>query len=205
MTIQNNGVEWFDVRDPAYQHMPFIVSFDWGFTDKAVAVFTLIDEANRNYIIFDVLARNKMYPSDIARLVQQKIKYYGEDRCIRKVADPSIAAKHAGNSVRDQMYSTGLQFELGNNDRQGGYMFMYALIKQQRLLAMVQPENNYLVDNNMINTKEFWDTVPNLVLDSKNKDNVADNQDDHCYDSTRYGVMALDESPYNELYSSYYN
>ena len=182
---ENNGVKWFDIRE---LQLPYIIGLDWGFRSKAVAVFVAIDRAGR-FIIFDEIVRSGVTPADFAVLIKNKMQYYGAERCLRRIADSAIGQHFDGNSVREQFYAEGLHFENANKDRAGGYMLLYSLFKKKRLFALVGG------DDYTCSTKNFWATVPTLITDEKQCDDIMQypKQDDHEYDALRYALMGLND------------
>lgn len=103
-------------------------------------------------------------------------------RRITGVADPSIFAKDRGESIADTMAKVGVYWSPGDNHRIAG--------KMQYHYRMAFDEHGRSMFYVFRNCKEFIRTVPNLVYDEKNVEDVDTTQEDHIYDECRYVLMS---------------
>ncbi|MDH5527408.1 MAG: terminase family protein [Nitrospirota bacterium] len=98
------------------------------------------------------------------------------------VADPAIFGSHDGPSVAERMARHGLAFKRAVNDRAAGFQEM-----RSRLTGM-DGRPMLVVFSGC--TDGFLRTVPNLVLDTHNPEDVDTTQEDHAYDEARYACMS---------------
>lgn len=86
-----------------------------------------------------------------------------------------------GQSIATMLQARGLWFEPANNERIAGWARLRSLL-QRGLLYVREGEAPNLLR-----------TLPNLVRDPNNPDDVKDKQEDHPAEALRYGVMAMPE------------
>lgn len=103
-------------------------------------------------------------------------------RRITGVADPSIFSKDHGESIADLMAKVGVYWSPGDNHRIAG--------KMQYHYRMAFDEHGRSMFYVFRNCPEFIRTVPNLVYDEKNVEDVDTTQEDHIYDECRYVLMS---------------
>lgn len=126
-------------------------------------------------------------PARIAR----EIKQIEQDdpnikgRTVRGVADPSIFDESRGESVAQMMEREGVFFDRGDNARIAGKMQVH------HRLAFDQ---NGIPGLAVFHTcRHFIRTVPALVYDSTNVEDVNTSMEDHIYDEMRYVVMEFSQ------------
>lgn len=126
-------------------------------------------------------------PARIAR----EIKQIEQDdpnlkgRTVRGVADPSIFDESRGESVAQMMEREGVFFDRGDNARIAGKMQVH------HRLAFDQ---NGIPGLTVFHTcRHFIRTVPALVYDSTNVEDVNTSMEDHIYDEMRYVVMEFSQ------------
>lgn len=208
LTKKNNGVNYknqdgsyFDIR---MRNFPYIIGLDWGFSnDYAVAVFIAIDLQNGRYILFDEIVEKRATPLEFAQLIKNKIKLYGKERCLIKIADTNIGRKeNSENTTRHQFLNAGLRFQNPHKDRSNGYLFLYSLIKQKRFLAMVYNREDQMMG---MTTDYFWNSVPNLLLSEQGSADIAQHpkQEDNGYDAIRYVLYTFHKNRY--FYKDWFN
>ena len=106
-------------------------------------------------------------------------------RTVRGVADPSIFDESRGESVAQMMEREGIFFERGDYRRIAGKM------QVQHRLAFVQ---NGAPGLTVFSTcRHFIRTVPALVYDPVNVEDVNTAMEDHIYDEMRYVVMEFSQ------------
>lgn len=124
-------------------------------------------------------------PAEQARQIRQ-IEETDENlkgRKIMGIADPSIFDVSRGDSIADIMARQGVYWSPGDNHRIAGkmqYHYRMAFGKDGRSMFYV-----FNVDSN----RDFIRTIPSLVYDEKNVEDVDTKQEDHIYDECRYFLM----------------
>jgi hypothetical protein len=107
-------------------------------------------------------------------------------KSIRGIADPSIFDESRGESVAAMMMRKHIYWSGGDNTRIPGkmqYHYRFAFGEDGRAMFYV------------FNTcKHFIRTMPSLVYDEKNVEDIDTKQEDHIYDECRYVLM---EHPIN--------
>lgn len=106
-------------------------------------------------------------------------------RTVRGVADPSIFDESRGESVAQMMEREGIFFDRGDNSRIAGKMQVH------HRLAFDQ---NGAPGLTVFSTcRHFIRTVPALVYDPVNVEDVNTAMEDHIYDEMRYVVMEFSQ------------
>lgn len=112
------------------------------------------------------------------------------------VADPSMwnktilgeeSAKPEGESIAEQMIEEGLKLIRADNNREHGLERF-----QDALALMPDGKPEYQVFENCYDTKR---TIPALVYDEHNVEDVDTDGEDHCYDRDRYYFMSRPVKP----------
>lgn len=102
-------------------------------------------------------------------------------RNITGVADPSIFDRSRGESIADIMEKEGVYWSPGDNHRIAGKMqYHYRLAFDENGRSMF-----YVFDT----CKGFIRTIPGLVYDARNVEDIDTTQEDHIYDECRYYLM----------------
>lgn len=108
-------------------------------------------------------------------------------KCKRKpsyvVADPSMWKVDGGPSHAEMMNRSGLVLRKADNSRHAGYLELRGRIAGDGSGPMLYATTNCY--------NGFWRTMPDLVLDRNDPEDVeTDNQEEHCFDETRYACMS---------------
>ncbi len=125
----------------------------------------------------------KLSPSQQARMIRE-IEETDENlkgRTISGIADPSIFACDRGESIADIMAREGVYWSPGDNHRIAGKMQYH-----NRMAFDVDGRTMFYVFDTC---KGFIRTIPTLVYDEKNVEDVDTTQEDHIYDECRYYLM----------------
>ncbi len=173
LTKDHNGIVPFNLG-----HQKWFVSLDWGFREPcAVGFYMLYDGAI--VIKFDEIRTVAKTPAEVAGIIKAKIHDLKPTNLQYMVADPSIFSNVSGLSIAQQFGKEGLHFIKADNNREAGFLRMYAMVKNKQFLAF----------NNL---EYFWESVPKLILDENKQADISQNpkQDDHAYDETRYAIMS---------------
>lgn len=119
---------------------------------------------------------------EIARIENDDLNLKG--RRILGIADPSIYDESRGESVAAMMEKHRIYFEKADNTRIAGKMQMhYRFAFDEEGLPMLYIFNT---------CKHFIRTIPSLVYDESDVEDINTKLEDHIYDETRYVCM---ESP----------
>jgi len=112
--------------------------------------------------------------------------------CKDMVADPSIWAKDTEAPTVAEIFAlTGWNMIRAINDRISG------LARLHDYLKLVASDGNPLMM--IFNTCYAWiRTIPVLVVDEKNPEDIDQKGEDHCFDETRYAVMSKFSLPKRE-------
>jgi hypothetical protein len=104
-----------------------------------------------------------------------------KNKRITGIADPSIFDESRGESVASMMEKVGIYFEPGDNTRIAGKMQMhYRLAFDEEGIPMM-----YIFDT----CHHFIRTIPALVYDQTDVEDIDTKQEDHIYDECRYVCM----------------
>lgn len=98
------------------------------------------------------------------------------------VADPSIFNRNDGPSIAERMRPAGVFWKRGDNNRKVGYSELRSRIAGSDAGPMLFIFKNC--------HDGFWRTVPDLVMDEHDPEDVDTDLEDHSYDETRYACMS---------------
>ena len=165
-------------------------AMDWGYARPFSVGWYAVDHDRRLYRIREFYGCTgtpnegvRLEPSDVARRIR---KIEGEDpnlrgRTIRRVGDPAIWGSQGSESVGALMERQRVYFEKGDNARLDGKMQVHHRLSfDERGVPML-----YVFST----CRHFIRTVPNLVYDEKNVEDVDTGGEDHIYDELRYVCM----------------
>lgn len=194
---RNDGSHYSD-RINTHVISPFLVpetwsiwcAMDWGYARPFSVGWYAVDHDRRLYRIREFYGCTgtpnegvRLEPSDVARRIK---KIEGEDpnlrgRTIRRVGDPAIWGSQGSESVGALMERQRVYFEKGDNARLDGKMQVHhRLAFDERGVPML-----YVFST----CRHFIRTVPNLVYDETNVEDVDTGGEDHIYDELRYVCM----------------
>lgn len=125
----------------------------------------------------------QMEPTEQAQMIRQieETDVNLKGRKITGIADPSIFDRSRGKSVADMMAKNGVYWSGGDNHRIAGKMqYHYRLAFDENGIPKFYVFNT---------CKNFIRTIPNLVYDEKNVEDIDTTQEDHIYDECRYVFM----------------
>lgn len=186
---------------------PFIIpeswkvyrSFDWGYSRPFACHWYAVDHDKRMYCIRELYGctgepnvGERWEPSHVAQEIK---RIEAEDpnlkgRSIYGVADPAIfnsTGAHTGESIASLMEACGVYWEPGDNNRLNGLMQVH------HRLAFDDAGKPMLY---VFHTcKHFIRTIPALVYDETDVEDVDTDGEDHIYDELRYICMRNPISP----------
>lgn len=183
---------------------------DWGYSRPFSVGWYAVDHERRMYRIREYYGCTgtpnqgiKMEPAEVARKIREieaddpNLK----DRRINRVGDPAIWGSDGTESIGALMERERVYFERGDNARIDGKMQIH-----HRLAFSEEGVPMLYVFNTC---KHFIRTVPNLVYDESNVEDIDTDGEDHIYDELRYVAMknpiappkreAQKPKPYNPL------
>ena len=171
-------------------------SFDWGYSRPFSVGWYAIDHDRRMYRIRELYGSTgtpnvgvKWEPSRLAR----EIRRIEEDdpnlkgRTVYGVGDPAIWQSDGMESIGALMEREGVYFERGDHARINGKMQVH---HRMAFDADGMPML-YIFDT----CRHFIRTLPGLVYDETDVEDVDTDGEDHCYDELRYVCMKNPISP----------
>jgi len=184
--------KWTHVIDPfdIPKHWPIWCGLDWGYSRPFSVHWYAIGDEREMYGIRELYGCTgepntgvKQEPTYVAQMIRQieaedpNLK----DRKILRVGDPAIWASQGTESIGALMERERVFFEKGNHDRINGKMQCHhRLAFDERGFPMFQVFST---------CKHFIRTVPNLVYDETNVEDIDTDGEDHIYDEWRYVCM----------------
>ena len=163
---------------------------DWGYTRPFSVGWYAIDEYKRMYRIREYYGCTgtpntgvKMEPQAVAKEIRaiEADDPNLKSRKIYRVGDPAIWGSQTGNSIGEMMDETGVHFEKGEHSRIDG--------KMQCHYRLAFDDYDRPMFYCFSTCKHFIRTVPNLVYDEKNVEDIDTDGEDHIYDEWRYVCM----------------
>ncbi len=187
-------------EDRRFSHVikPFLIpknwkiyrGFDFGYSRPFAVEWIALDHEGRVYVIAELYGCTgtpnegvKYTPREIANAIKQMEREHPnlKGRKIRGIADPAISKAETGESIADMFSKEGVFFDFGDNERLPGKMqFHYRLSFDGNGIPMMY------VFENCVN---FIRTIPSLVYDSVNVEDIDSSGEDHIYDCVRYVLM----------------
>jgi hypothetical protein len=199
-----NNPDGYDTKIDTHVINPFPIphswrryrTFDFGYSKPYTVQWWAVDYDGRAYLYRQLYGctgepnrGTKEQPREIARKIRSIEDELEQGAYITGIADPAIWDESRGRdgTIIRMFEEEGVYFEKGKNDRLSGKMqchYRFALDETKRPMAYV------------FNTcKHFLRTIPNLVYDMHNVEDVNTSQEDHDYDAMRYFFMANPLSP----------
>ena len=177
---------------PIPEHWKIWRGYDFGFSKPFSVGWYAADERGRLYRIKELYGctgtpneglRND--PMEQARMIREAEENDPllKGRVILGVADPAIFDESRGESIADMQEKSPnfLHWMPGDHTRLAGKMqFHYRLAFGEDGRPMLQVFNT---------CKHFIRTIPNLVYDESNVEDIDTTQEDHIYDECRYVLM----------------
>lgn len=183
---------------PIPQNWKIMRVFDFGYSRPFAVLWLAFDEEGKCYVIQEYYGWNgvanqgaRMNPYEIAQKIHEieKTSERLHDRNILGTADPSIWDKSRGESIAKMMekHPNYINFRPGNNDRLSGLM--------QYHYRMHFDDNGECLFQVFKDCKNTIRTLPALVYDEKNIEDIDTEGEDHIYDAIRYGLMEYVVAP----------
>lgn len=203
-----HGCEPFDIP-PEWERFAVL---DWGYAKPFSVGWYAVDYDKTLWRYREWYGCKPGEPDVGLRLIASQVaegilEREGGERVRLRYADPSIYNKLGGivnrkrecigGSVAEDMQAVGIHWLKADNDRVQGWQQVH---KRLSLDEHVDTETGEVVQENprlvIFNTcREFWRTVPNVVADTANPDDLDTDQEDHIADELRYACMARPVAP----------
>ena len=183
---------------PIPAHWKIWRGYDYGYSRPFSVGWYTADSQGKIYRIRELYGTTgepnvglKIDPVEQARRIKQ---IENEDpnlkgRSIIGIADPAIWNKSTGESIAEMMEKAPnfISFSKGDHERIAGKMqFHYRFAFDEDGEPMFQVFNT---------CKHFIRTIPSLVYDESNVEDIDTDTEDHIYDECRYVLMASPISP----------
>ena len=171
-------------------------TFDFGYSRPFAVQWWAIDYDGRAYLYRQLYGGTntpnqglRWEPRQIARKIREIEDELEAGNTITGIADPSIWDESRGKdgTVIRMFEEEGVFFEKGKNDRLSGKMqchYRFAFVDEGRPMA-------YIFNN----CRAFLRTIPALIYDTINVEDVNTACEDHDYDAMRYFFMANPIAP----------
>ena len=165
-------------------------ALDWGYSKPFSAGWYAVDHERRLYRIREYYGCTgtpnvgvKLEPSEVARQIK---RIEAEDpnlrgKTIHRVGDPAIWGSDGTESIGALFERERVFFEKGDHARIDGKMQVHH--------RMAFDENGWPMLYVFSTCKHFIRTVPNLVYDEKDVEDIDTDGEDHIYDALRYVCM----------------
>lgn len=171
-------------------------SLDWGSSRPFSFGLWTVSNGNtlpdgRQYQRGSIIRYNELYgwngkPNEGLRMEVAEVAKQCLARAKRKlaycVADPSMWKVDGGPSHAEVMGRHGLILRAGDHNRHAGYLEMRGRIAGNEDGPMLYVTKNC--------HDGFWRTIPDLVMDEADPEDVDTDQEDHAYDDARYACMS---------------
>ena len=180
------------------KHWPIWRGYDFGFSKPFSVGWYAVDEEGRLYRIKELYGCTgrpneglRIDPVEQAKRIREAEQNDPllRGRVIHGVADPAIFDESRGESIAAMMERSPhfLRWQPGDHTRLAGKMqFHYRLRFAPDGRPMLQVFSS---------CKHFIRTLPNLVYDESNVEDIDTRQEDHIYDECRYVLMEHPISP----------
>ena len=188
--------DWRETRDGAPWHVreydaaslkdcEWFGAMDWGYNAPGVMLWWCCLPDGHYWIGREWKFQGRS-ADEVAETIKAMTREMGIGRSLRYIAcDPSMKAKtgHArGESIMETLSRKGLPMRPSDNDRLNGWLRCHQLLRESpdgTPWLSISPDCRY-----------GRRTVPSMVQDDKNPDDMDTTGDDHWCDAKRYGAMS---------------
>jgi len=166
---------------PAYWER--FCSFDWGFKNPACMLWHAVNPEGKVYTYREMYVRGK----DVPWLAKKALELTGREHIRYTAGDPSCWDASRGPSIAEVMAVNGWKMIQAENDRRNGWA------RCREYLAWRQDERGALVQQPMwavfATCINLVRTLPALIHDEHDPEDVDTTGEDHAPDALRYGLM----------------
>lgn len=165
------------------QHWRRFRSIDWGYNDPCAIYWHAVDQDSRIYT-YRELYINQTLASEVAKKI---VKLSEGEKIDYTVASPDMWAKRGndcihGESIAETFFKNGVPLTKADNSRINGWQRMH-----EYLSDAPDGEPYWQIFSTCLNLIR---TLPALIHDEKNPEDVSDKCEDHAPESSRYGLMS---------------
>lgn len=160
-------------------------SMDWGFNSPGVHLWWLCLPDGAYHIVRELKFREKT-AEQVGKMIHEGTKTLGLDRLRYIACDPAMWQRTGagkGESIAETLLRLRLPVRRSDNDRFNGWLRVHELLRpmpdETRPWLTVEPTCKYLIR-----------TLPAMVQDPKDPDDLDTAKDDHAVDALRYGAMS---------------
>jgi phage terminase large subunit len=158
-------------------------SFDWGFTSPACMLWHAVSPEGRVYTYREMYVKGK----DTPWLAKKAVELTGPEKLRYRVGDPSCWDASRGPSIAEVMANNGWAMTQAENDRKNGWARVRQYLSyEQNEAAEVIREPLWQVFETCSNLIR---TLPALIHDEHDPEDVDTKGEDHAPDALRYGLM----------------
>lgn len=180
------GAPWHVVPDLGVaQGVEYFASMDWGYNAPGVVLWWACLPDGRYHIV-----REYKFQGEPAEVVGRTLhKIHGElgiSKSLRYIAcDPAMWQKTGhgkGEAIAETLLRMRLPVRKSDNDRFNGWLRVHELLRAKNETEpwlTVDPSCKYLIR-----------TMPAMVQDPNDPDDLDSSKDDHAVDALRYGAMS---------------
>lgn len=182
---------------PVPEYAPIYMTYDWGFGAPFSIGWWYVDADNRIYRFAEWYGWDKipnqglrLPDSEVAeKIIEREEKMDISKRDILRIAGPDCFQKKANYMGGGQGPPTALTFKEKGLTLHPGDAKREVKIRQFReRLRMREGERPMMLIYK--NCEQFIRTIPNIVMDEHNVEDVDDQCEDHCYDEACHICMA---------------
>ena len=157
---------------------------DWGYASPGWVGFFAHLTDDHYHLTYEYKFRQRSI-EEIAHHIKTTMKAHGIPRLQRIVGDPSMwqnTGHGRGESIAETLIRRGLPMRKGDNDRRNGWARLHEFLRDDgsgRPYLTIDPDCRY-----------WWRTLPSLMQDDSDREDVDTDGDDHAADGTRYWAMS---------------
>jgi hypothetical protein len=158
-----------------------IEAMDWGYTSPGCWVAVAHVGDNHWHVIGEWKFK-QLTPQEVAEGILERRRELGIGSVGYTVADPAMFSKHHGDSIATTMARYGIRLRAGNNERELGWMRLMAAFRNA-------PDGTPWLTYDPSCTYSLR-SIPSLLADKNNPEDVDSSLDDHAADAIRYFAMS---------------
>jgi len=182
---ERNGLPWHVSVLPVASDVEHFASMDWGYNAPGVVLWWACLPDGRYHLV-----RELKFQGDSAEVVGKKIRDVNAALGIRKslryiACDPAMWQKTGagkGEAIAETLLRMQLPVRKSDNDRFNGWLRVHEVLRAKDEGApwlTIDPGCRYLIR-----------TLPAMVQDKNDPDDLDSSKDDHAVDALRYGAMS---------------
>jgi phage terminase large subunit len=170
-------------------HWRKIRAMDEGYNDPFVCLWLAFDEHN-NCFVYKEFVKSQLLSEEQARAV---LELTGDEKIHYSVGDTSFwnKSKTSGESPADVFFKLGLPMIQATKERVNGWKrvreWLHVFEDTDPVTGQKFKNSRLKIFNTCVNLIE---SLPAMVVDEKNPEDIAPHPLDHCPDALRYGLMS---------------